>query len=90
MSWSFNVVGKSADFPEFFDKESARLTGDSKTEFDEARPHLQALIGMNVNTNCQPLLSVNASGHASKKDGIVTYSNCSVEIKSLPGQLIGG
>ena len=54
----------------------------------EAKPHLAALIAMNVNASGSTVLHVNANGHASKKDGQVMYGNCSVEIKPLAGKLI--
>lgn len=88
MSWSFNAIGKPESFPQFFDGESARLTGDSKAEFDAARPHLAGLIALNSNANATVTLQVNANGHASKKDGAVTYQTCVVEIKPINGNMI--
>ena len=84
MSWSFQGIGKPESFPKALDEHGEKLTGDSKAEFEAVKPHLTALIGMNANANC---LSLSASGSVSKKDGVVTYSSCNVELKQL-GRLL--
>lgn len=66
MSWSIHTQGT----PEFILAEIARQiegygsaeSSQSRREFDAARPHLEALVGLNVGV--QPLVGLSASGHA--------------------------
>lgn len=84
MSWSFYAIGTVEKLSEALEKESERLTGFSKEEFDAAKPHLVGLLSQNVNVGA---VQLEASGHASKKDGKIDYANCSVNIKTL-GQIL--
>ena len=82
MSWSFNGTGKPAAIKGALDKYGERLSGMSKEEFDAAKPHLAALVDQNtVPNDTGEMLTLNASGHATKTDGVITYSNCSVKIE---------
>ena len=80
MSWSMTVIGTSENIRNALQSESKRLTGASKQEFDEALPHLAALVGMNVNTNREQLLELEARGHASHVDGVEKYRNVSIRL----------
>ena len=81
MSWSMTMIGTSENIRNALQSESKRLTGASKQEFDEALPHLAALVGMNVNTsNREQLLELEASGHASHVDGVEKYRNVSIRL----------
>ena len=88
MSWSFNAVGKAEDFPKALDAESERLTGQSKEEFDAAKPHLLGLIALNSDASQSRVLDVRAGGHAVKTDGKTTSSSCRVEIKPFDSRLL--
>lgn len=79
MSWSLNVVGTRDNIRAALKAESSRLTGQSKEEFDDALPHLDALLELNINTaNLQQLYELEASGHASFTDGRLTYRSVNV------------
>jgi len=90
MSWSLNVIGRPEDLVRELEIQSTRLTGDSKAEFDQAAPHLKALIEMNVGgrDGAPPILAVNANGHACRTDGVVTYSQASVRIHSVTERVL--
>jgi hypothetical protein len=89
MSWSFQAVGTPENLQKALDADAETLTGDSKAEFEEAKPHLVALIRMNVNPHSPPTLRVDASGHASRNpEGETTYSNCVVTIVNLNARLV--
>jgi hypothetical protein len=64
MSWSIRVIGRRAGVIAALGRESARLTGNSKTEFDAARPHLEALVGLNFNGDGDPVVDLDANGSA--------------------------
>ena len=89
MSWSFNAIGKPEDFPKALDAESDRLTGQSKEEFDAAKPHLLGLIALNTDKSVPRLMQLTAGGHATKANGETTSSHCSVELKPAPFRLLG-
>lgn len=65
MSWSVNYLGKASLVAKALDDESAKMSGQSKVEFDDAKPHLIALVIQNFTEDGHPdaLVRLNASGH---------------------------
>lgn len=90
MSWSVNYVGNPENITKKLQENSEKLSGKSKEEYDEALPHLIALIGMNYNKQYPNFaIKLIASGHAySDVQGTNSYSNCQVEITSLGCELV--
>jgi hypothetical protein len=84
MSWSISVIGKPEAVKRALARQSETLTGQSKEEFDAVKPALDTILDQNVENG---LIQLNANGHASFSDGKKTFSNCSVEVKALAGQL---
>ena len=68
MSWSVNVIGKSEEVIKELDAYSVRLQGpgaeQSKLEYDEALPHLKALVLQNFGFDRTIELSAHGSGWA--------------------------
>ena len=62
MSWSFNAIGRPDAVRREMDTQNAGLTGQSKLEWDEVKPVLAVLIGMNCGNH---VVRISASGHAS-------------------------
>lgn len=92
MSWSINVIGKPENVVAALRAESERLTDQSKAEFDAALPHIAALVEQNFaktehgyNT---PLVSLEASGSGTTKNGDPVYGSTSVSLKSLYSKLV--
>lgn len=85
MSWGIQLIGKPDKINERLQKYSESLRDQSKAEFDEAMPHLQALISQMVGENL--LVKLSASGHASFSGGEKTYAQVSVAIDPLYGEL---
>ena len=95
MSFSVSFIGKPDAIKRKLEAESARLTDQSKAEFDAIKPALEAVLDQNVGNG---VLQLNANGHASftqrEIDGsappafevVKTYGSCSVEVKTL-GQI---
>lgn len=83
MSWSISLLGTPDKVKEKLMAESARLTGLSKQEFDEALPHLTGLVDQIVCDQQPPLVEFNGNGHASFKEGRKIDGNLSVSIKRL-------
>lgn len=88
MSWSVGIIGKPELVAQELDKYSETLTGQSKTEFDEAKPHLQSLMRLNVGG--ETLVKLTASGHASFAEGVKTYGNCNVIVEPFYSKLALG
>ncbi len=82
MSWSFSAVGKPGAICDALDRESSRLSGDSKTEFDAARPALQTLVAAN---NMRRSLCLKAHGHGAPGQSCAT---CNVTLESAPDVVI--
>lgn len=83
MSWSAYYIGTPDKIVEALNKQSESLTGNCKTEFDAALPHITALIGQNQGKDTPPVLNLAASGSA--YDG---YSSCAVKIENLGSALV--
>lgn len=88
MSWSVNFVGKPENISKALEENSGKLSGVSKEEYDTALPHIVALVNQNFNKDYPPILKIDANGHAYKDGDTTNYSNCSVSITVLGGQLV--
>ena len=83
MSWSFQAVGKAGAVLRAIEESSNNnLTGQSLAEWQEAKPALTALVGLNVGNIA---VKLNANGHASFTNGEKTQGQCSVALESLYG-----
>jgi hypothetical protein len=83
MSFSVTFIGKPDAIKRKLAEESARFTDQSKIEFDALKPALDTILDQQVSNG---VVHLTASGHATFKDGVKTYGNCSVEVRSL-GQI---
>ena len=83
MSWSNSWIGKPSAIKAAIGRYSDTLTGLSKEEFDAARPHLEGLLDQNTNKDKEPIVHLDANGHAYVKDGERQYSACSVTLKTI-------
>ena len=75
MSWSISYIGSPEKIIAALDRHSESISGKSKEEFDDALPHIKALVNMNSCKNYTPVLRVGGNGHA--HDG---YSQCNVSL----------
>jgi hypothetical protein len=92
MSWSIDVAGNPENVAAALRKHGDGLTGQSRVEFDEARPHLEALVSQNFvdRDHCTysvPMihLSASGSGTARKVDGadLAIERSCAVKIERV-------
>lgn len=84
MSWSVAFIGKPGAVVKALAAESAKYTDQSKAEYDEAYPHLAALVAANMG----PLVKLTANGHASFSNGVKTSGQCNVVIDTMYGALL--
>lgn len=92
MSWSMHFVGRAIDVNQAIHEESGHYSGKSKTEIEQAAPHIIALLEMNQSEQATRgdgpddfLVSVRAHGSASWRGDERISSDCYVEIKRLEG-----
>lgn len=94
MSWSVALIGNPSKIAAALDKESARLEGQCKLEFDAALPHLKGLLAENFVADDatpgypDPVLHLTAAGSGYQAGGKQVYRTCLAKIESLHGQLV--
>jgi hypothetical protein len=90
MSWSISVFGTVAGVKAALATECARYSGQSRKEFDDARPHLEGLLDQIVIPKGQ-LVRLVANGHATFNhvDGqdVKTFGHVSVTLEPSSVQL---
>ena len=62
MSWSVTFIGYPENVVTALEKESEKLTGQSKVEYDSALPHLTGIVKENFG-GVAPLMKISANGH---------------------------
>jgi hypothetical protein len=89
MSWSVAVIGTPEKIVEYLEQESARLTGQSKVEFDDAKPHIVALVKENFKEAGEPVLvDLQANGSGSGQGDVQVNRSCSVSVKPIYARLL--
>lgn len=83
MSWSICIIGKPENVAIALEKESEKLSGQSKVEFDAALPHFVALVKENFGEN-PPMMKITANGHGHGDH----YRNCTVSIELIYGTIV--
>lgn len=79
MSFSIALLGTPGGIKKKLDEESARLTGNSKAEFDAVKPAIEAILEQQVGNG---LINIRANGHAIFDGaGAKTYGNCVVHVE---------
>ncbi len=85
MSFSVSYIGKPDAIKRALDQDSARLTAESKAEFDAVKPALDTLLDQQVGPGA---IQLSAYGHANLTNGVKTYGTCSVELKPLSNVIL--
>jgi hypothetical protein len=88
MSWSLVWVGTPEKIIAALDKESDRLTGQSKEEFDKVKPALVTLVEANYDKTVTPALKLSANGHGYIENGEPKYSACNVSLENMGAALV--
>lgn len=89
MSWSVSFFGTAEKVAEAIEAEGAKMSGQSKLEYEAAAPHLAALVRQNFQEGDPALVRVNASGHGSAKaDGTQVSRQCSVQMDRTYGKVL--
>ncbi len=83
MSFGVTFVGKPDAIKRKLAEQSAMLTDQSKAEFDAVKPALETILDQQVGNG---VIRLEANGHATFANGVKTYGNCNVDIKTI-GQI---
>jgi hypothetical protein len=80
------LIGSPAGVKTELERYSEDLSGQSKDEYDAAKPHLIGLIDQVVGGKKQ--VKLNAAGHATFKDGVKVDGNISVAMDLYYGKFL--
>jgi hypothetical protein len=78
MSWSIGFIGKPEKVIEALDAQSAKFNDQSKVEYDEALPHLKALVAQNYG-HMYPV-KITAAGHGTSGENGNRQLTASIEL----------
>lgn len=87
MSWSICLIGEPDKIAEALASKSEKMEGQSKVEFDDALPHMQALVKQNFG-NEGTLVKLTASGHGYAVDGVQKNRTFSAAIELNHGVVV--
>lgn len=93
MSWSVSIIGKPEAVVAELEKESERMSGQSKVEFDSAKPHLAGLVRENFKKPGstawlgEPFVHLEANGSGCSEGGEQTARQCSATVRSIAARL---
>lgn len=97
MSWSISFIGTPEKVAAALEANSPKLSGQCKVEYDDALPHLVALVKQNFVTPeykakyptvTDPVISLVASGSGTSNDGVQVQRNAHIDLKTLYGALV--
>jgi hypothetical protein len=86
MSWSVSKRGKASEVAKQLEAESANMSGQSRVEFDAAKPYLIGLIKENFNNRDgseEPTVSLDASGHGMAQGDAQLDRTCQVTLRRV-------
>jgi len=81
MSWSVSIIGEAPKLSAALDEAAKGFTAESLAEFNEARPHLQGLLALEVNASS--LFKLTAGGHATLVNGLKINGYVQVSLEQL-------
>lgn len=87
MPWSIRMIGKPENLIKELETIDATWDAAGQAEYREAKPHLAALIGLNM-SDPPTAVKVDANGHAITKSGTKTYGTLNVHIEALGAKII--
>lgn len=88
MSWSVTVIGEPEKVAVALEEHSRSLSGQSKIEFDDALPHLQAIVRQNFRNDGQgQIVELDANGSGTSQGDKQLNRSCSVKITSRYGRI---
>lgn len=87
MSWSITFIGKPENVANALEEQSAKLSDQSKVEYDIALPHMVALVKENFGDD-SPVIKITGNGHGYSVNGEQRQRQCVVSIERIYGTLV--
>lgn len=81
MSWSVNFIGHPKNVVTALQKQSEKMDGHPKVEYDAALPHLVGLVSQNFSDTQEPIIKLSASGHGYAVNGEQKQRQCIASIE---------
>jgi hypothetical protein len=91
MSWSIAFVGKPKNVAAAISAAAEKMSGQTKVEFEDAAPHLAALVEQNFNKGdgaSIPLVKISASGSGYAKGEEQLQRNINVSIENIYAEVV--
>ncbi len=92
MSWSVRIIGNAENVIKKLEEYSNIWKDETKKEFDDAKPHLIALINQNFDkkntTNNNKIIEIVADGHGFSTNGEAVNRNLNVSIQGKYGDIV--
>lgn len=88
MSWSIIFIGKASNVATALEKQSEKLTGDSKVEYDAALPHFIGIVKQNFATAPEPVIKIAAAGHGYSENGQAKNRQCTCSVEIVYGEVV--
>lgn len=86
MSWSITLIGTSENIAKALDERSPKLDAQSKLEFDDALPHMKALLLQNFGHTLPKIMKLSAGGSGYVADGVQRQRSFYVNIEQVNGE----
>lgn len=80
MRWSFQAIGSVPAVLKALDQANGGLTGQSKEEWDDAKPHLAGLVAANAGASMA--VNITANGHATFETKTVEHDSEGSPVKT--------
>ena len=92
MSWSISFIGKPENVALAIEGEATKMEGQSRLEYEDAVPHLAALVRQNFakeGTNyTTPCVRITANGHGDSREGDQLARQLAVTIEANYTKLV--
>lgn len=88
MSWSIGFIGTTKNVITALKDESAKLSGQSKEEYDSALPHLIGMVEQNFEKGFDPVVKITANGHGYAVDGALQSGTLQMQIERFYGTIV--
>lgn len=87
MSWSVIIIGTPEKISTALDEHSTKCEGQSKVEFDDALPHMKALVNQNFGSD-NPVVKIIANGHGYAEGEVQKQRYFSLTIERFYGSVV--
>ena len=88
MSWSITLVGTTSNVVKALKDQAKNMEAQSRIEFEDAMPHLIALVEQNFTRDRTTAVKLTASGYGYAVNGEQHQRYCAVSLEQFYGQVV--